>query len=133
MEKNSQWAGVFTRAPHLAARCQVPRVCKEVEPDMLCVLGSHPSDPLIFPSLPGSLPAVFAWKLISRLPAFGRRALPSYGKVFNTNLMVCLAAAHPSPLAPPLSVPTGTEHGNLTLIPFPKRPRIFFPVHSRLF
>lgn len=97
MEKNSQWVCVFVQAPHMVALCQAPRVCEEAKPDMLGVLGPHPGDLVIFPSLPSSLEAVFAWKLISRLLAFGRRTLPSYGKVFNTDFMVCLATVHPSP------------------------------------
>lgn len=60
MEKNSQWVCVFIQALQLTALCQVPRVGKEVEPDVLCVLGPHPGDLLIFLSLPSSLAAAFA-------------------------------------------------------------------------
>ena len=96
-----------------------------------CVLGSHPSDLSIFPSLPTTLPASFAWKWISQLLAFGRRTLPSYGKVFNTNLMVCLATVHSQP--PPPSVPTGTECGNITFNhPFSNAPQFSFQ-HVRCF
>lgn len=85
------------RPLRLAAGCQVPWVCKEAQPDMFSVQGPHPGDPLIFPSLPSSLTAAAAWKLIPQPLAFGRRTLPSYGKVFNTNLMVCLATVCPEP------------------------------------
>lgn len=101
-----------------------------MKPDVLSVLGSHPSDPLIFPSLPSPRTAVFAWKLISQLLALGRRTLPSYGKVFNTDLMVCLATVHPEP--PPPSGPTGTEHGNLTFNhPFQNDPKFSFQCGHR--
>lgn len=85
------------RPLRLASWCQVPRVCKEVQPDMFSVQGPHPADPLIFPSLPSSLTPAAAWKLIPQPLAFGRRTLPSYGNVFNTNLMVCLATVCPEP------------------------------------
>lgn len=85
------------RPLRLAAGCQVPWVCKEAQPDMFSVQGPHSGDPLIFPSLPSSLRAAAAWKLIPQPLAFGRRTLPSYGKVFNTNLIVCLATVCPEP------------------------------------
>lgn len=85
------------RPLRLASWCRVPWVCKEVQPDMFSVQGPHPADPLIFPSLPSSLKAAAAWKLIPQPLAFGRRTLPSYGNVVNTNLMVCLATVCPEP------------------------------------
>lgn len=65
-----------------------------------------------------------AWKPISPLLAVGRRTLPSYGKVFNTNLMVCLATVHPK-LSLLLLNPLAQSMETSLLITFSKTPPNF--------
>lgn len=73
-----------------------------------------------------------AWKPISPLLAVGGRTLPSYGKVFNTNLMVCLATVHPELSLLPLH-PLAQSMETSLLITFSKTPPNFLPSVSTAF